>query len=446
MEAAYVDRYREELSDIFSKLVHIDIYFGSMKKKALADYEKGLISEAVYKEVNNATYRTVLKGDAQAYALPEDDRLLVLRYVGDSDVTALYLNDISNSFNALMEKMDLVAYSVKTYHKYYSMDIETLRASVLEMVNRQFEEKKEAIEVEMKEMLKNGEGNVYESPAYKALQARLVGLNDSQEMTGTNIMFLPYENLINFIVKRFDLNENYWNWYRVRENQENYSYRAESSLPFEKVLYTDTTIVDLNESLLSYDQVMNKLFESYQLYNQFATQVAMINNARKVIVNRKCGKKECLEVFSRFYQLPVFCDYIASYAVGDTTEINSTQVFEMFFSKHFGNAKSVDYEEFRTTLIKEVLQHYQARIDKYTKMLAESKLSLEGKVGVVRSANNSSIDSVKLLNDLTIDSIDEKDYLGDVIPRAERDRLYQSLREYFKAIGTGDDAYTKTFK
>ena len=152
MEAAYVDRYREELSDIFSKLVHIDIYFGSMKKKALADYEKGLISEAVYKEVNNATYRTVLKGDAQAYALPEDDRLLVLRYVGDSDVTALYLNDISNSFNALMEKMDLVAYSVKTYHKYYSMDIETLRASVLEMVNRQFEEKKEAIEVEMKEI------------------------------------------------------------------------------------------------------------------------------------------------------------------------------------------------------------------------------------------------------------------------------------------------------
>lgn len=446
MEAAYVDRYREELSDIFSKLVHIDIYFGNTKKKALADYEKGLISEEVYKEVNNATYRTVLKGDAAAYALPEDDRLLVLRYVGDSDVTALYLNDISNSFTELIQKMDLVAYSVKMYHKYYSMDIETLRASVLEMVNRQFEEKKEAIEAQMKEMLENGEGNVYESPTYKALQARLVGLNDSQEMTGTNIMLLPYENLINFIVKRFDLNENYWNWYRVRENQENYSYRAESSLPFEKVLYTDTTIIDLNDGLLSYDQIMNKLVESYQLFNQFATQVAMINNVRKVIVNRKCNKKECLSIFTKFYQLPVFCDYIASYAVGDTTEINSTQVFEIFFAKHFGDAKSVDYEEFRTTLIKEVFQHYQARIDKYTKLLEESKLALEGKVGAVRSANDSSIDSVKLLNDLTIDSIDEKDYLGDAIPRAERDRLYHSLREYFKAIGTGDDAYTKTFK
>jgi hypothetical protein len=34
METAYVDRYREELSDIFSKLVHIDIYFGNTKKKA----------------------------------------------------------------------------------------------------------------------------------------------------------------------------------------------------------------------------------------------------------------------------------------------------------------------------------------------------------------------------------------------------------------------------
>ena len=28
METAYVDRYREELSDIFSRIVKIEIYFG----------------------------------------------------------------------------------------------------------------------------------------------------------------------------------------------------------------------------------------------------------------------------------------------------------------------------------------------------------------------------------------------------------------------------------
>ena len=60
METAYVDRYREELSDIFSKLVHIDIYFGNTKKKALADYEKGLISEEVYKEVNKSETETTI--------------------------------------------------------------------------------------------------------------------------------------------------------------------------------------------------------------------------------------------------------------------------------------------------------------------------------------------------------------------------------------------------
>ena len=42
--------------------------------------------------------------------------------------------------------------------------------------------------------------------------------------------------------------------------------------------------------------------------------------------------------------------------------------------------------------------------------------------------------------------IDETDYLGDTIPREERDRLYFSLKEYFKVISTGNDAFKKTFK
>lgn len=446
METAYVDRYREEISDIFSKIVKIEIYFGNMKRKAKADFEQGLISEKVYKEVVEATYRTVLSGDAKEYALDEEDRLLVLRYAGNPDVEALYLDDLNTSFTRLIERMDDVAYSVKTYHKYYSMDVETLRANVLELVNAHYEEKKLKIEAEMKELAKTGEGNVYESEAYKALQASLEGIIDAQNMMISNVSVASYEVLINYIVKKFNINENYWNWYRVRNNQEEYAQRADTSVPIESVLKVDGAISELNEDLLSYDQVVNKLTESYQLFNQFVQEVAMINNVRTVIVNRKCSKKECLSIFTKFYQLPVFCDYIASYAVADVTEINSNEVFELFYAKHFGDVKEVDYEEFRLTVIKEVFKHYKERIAKYTEMLKSSRLSLEQGISNVRSANNSSIDSVRLLNDLTIDSIDETDYLGDTIPRDERDRLYYSLKEYFKVMGTGNDAFKKTFK
>lgn len=446
METAYVDRYREELSDIFSRIVKIEIYFGNMKKKAKSDFEQGLISEKVYKEVISATYRTILSEEAKEYALDEDDRLLVLKYASNPDVEALYLDDLNTSFTKLIERMDDVAYSVKTYHKYYSMDVETLRSNVLELVTAHYEEKKLRIESEMRELTKSGDSSTYDSEAYKALQASLDGINDAQDMMVSNVMVASYEVLINYIVKKFNINENYWNWYRVRNNQEEYAQRADTSVPFESVLKVDGVISDLNEELLSYDQVVNKLTESYQLFNQFAQDVALINNVRKVIVNRKCNKKECLSIFAKFYQLPVFCDYIASYAVGDVTEINSNEVFELFYAKHFGDAKAVDYEEFRLTVIKEVFEHYKARIAKYTEMLQSSRLGLEQGVSAIRSANNASVDSVRLLNDLTIDSIDETDYLGDTIPREERDRLYFSLKEYFKVISTGNDAFKKTFK
>lgn len=448
MEATYVDKYREELSDIFSQIVKIDIYFGNMKKRALADYEQGLISKEVYEQVVNATYNTVLTGEAAKYGLSEEDRLLVVRYANNSDVEALYLEDLSNSFTKLIDRMDTVAYSVKTFQKYYSMDVETLRASVLEIVNKHYEDKKLSIEAQMKVLATDtsGGGLVYESEPYRSLQAQLEGLTEAQSMMVTNVEGASYETLINYIIKNFKINMKYWNWYRTRDNKEEYANRAESNVPVASVLVVDDKITDLNSEVMSYHQVNSKLIETYQLFNQFAQQVAMINNVRKTIVNRKCNKKECLSIFHKFFEIPVFCDYIASYAVGGVTEVNSSEVFELFYAKHFGDAKSVDYEEFRLTVIKEVFQHYIDKIAKYTKMLADSKLSLEQGISDVRSANNRSIDSVRLLNDLTCDSIDDVDYLGDAIPLDERDRLFYSLKDYFKVISTGNDALSKTFK
>ena len=195
---------------------------------------------------------------------------------------------------------------------------------------------------------------------------------------------------------------------------------------------------------MGYEEILHKLLESYQLSNQFAQEVAMINNARKVIVNKKCSKKECLGIFAKFYELPVFCEYIASYSP-ELKEVSSNQVFDLFYTSHFGDAKAVDYEVFRTTLIKEVFKHYKDRIEKYTRMLRERRTDVVGAIGEVKTANNNALDSVRLMNDLVVDITDDTDYLGDIIPREEHDRLYYSLREYFKTISTGNDAFKKTF-
>ena len=90
METTYTDRYREELSEIFSSILRIDTKFCGNKKRARSDFEKGLISEEVLKRVEEADYHTVLDGDASPYALSDEDRKVVIRFTSLSEDGSLY--------------------------------------------------------------------------------------------------------------------------------------------------------------------------------------------------------------------------------------------------------------------------------------------------------------------------------------------------------------------
>lgn len=435
METTYTDRYREELSEIFSSILKIDTKFCGNKKRARSDFEKGLISEDILKRVEEADYHTVLDGDASPYALVEEERKLVVRFTSLSEDGSLYLNDINEKFNDLVGRMDAVADTVKIYFKYYNMSLKEFREEVAIMMSEKFSEKKTSIEDRM-QALKNELGsNASKNDKYKALEEQLKGLDEEEENVLNNVRKSSFDVLMEFIIRKYSLNEDYYRWFRVRKNKENQKNGIVPEDSTEVMLEEQNNIRRLNESTIIYKDLDDKLKDTQRMINEFAVESLAITTdiGRRLSLNPHYSKKECYELFQKFFELAIFFDYCASYCE-ESSVINSFEIFNKFYERKFVNAKSVDPNEFKFKLIEDVLQHYIRKAKIYSQLLAERKVDVENWYDRLSYSSDELAIMVRNTNDYAADINDNKAYLDGYLSIDMLDRLYISLNEYFDFI------------
>ena len=427
MEAMYEDRYRDELSDIFSSILKIDTCFGNLKKRAKVDYEKGLISEEVYSKVVEAGYYTVLDGDASAYALSEEDRALVLKFVSLTEDGNLYLNSISDSFNDLVGRMDNIANSVKTYFRYYDMDLNQLKQSVIELITEKYSEKKLKIQLDMDVLCSQLNGEVSGNAEYDELVEKMKKVTEDERVVCANVMNSSYETLMEFIVKRFSINLDFCKWYRVRKNKD--------------ALNNGTLVMDSedsireNELLNEYNEVSFKNGELRERINGIQEYsdgflidaLAIDPYVCKINISNKYTKRECYMIFEKFYNIPLFLDYCTSY-VKDGESINIVETFNRFYDKTFGSQRFVDAELFKSALIRDVLIYYNCKKINCKKMIDPREESL---LTELNDVNARVVVFDKRKADALSDLSDTTDYLRGYISSDMKDLLYESLNEYF---------------
>lgn len=427
MEFIYTDRYKDELADIFNQILKIDISFNELKDKALRDYKAGLISESVFKEVSGATYNTVLSGEASKYALLEEERMLVLSYIKNGDTCSVFLDDLNETFSKLLDGMDKVAYSVKNYNYYYSMDLKTLRENVFAMMSSQYSLLISETEAEMKELSEEEDFDQENNGAYKALEMKLNLIKDNREKLRLSINNADIETLMDYIVKKYNINLNYWSWYRSRRNKEEYNVKAGSRLPYESTFKVGKSIDKVAENYVDYDDVVKKLLLCYQASNSLSQSLAFMNNSRKVIVNTKCNKKECFGIFVKLLEIPAIREYMCS-CISHSEDVSDEVLFDLFYQENFSHVKSVDYDEFRLSIINRVFQYYDDLIKIYVLTLQSKRTELNDSLLSTKRSFDDNMCFVRNFNDLLCDSVDDIDYLGDVVPLEQRDRLYNSLK------------------
>lgn len=439
METTYTDRYKEELSEIFSSILRIDTRFCGNKKRAKSDFENGLISEEIYRKVEEADYHTVLDGEASPYALSDEDRNLVIRFTSLSEDGSLYLNDINEKFNDLIGRMDVVADTVKIYFKYYNMSLKEFREEVALMISEQFDNKKTNILTKM-QALKSDLGEKADSNAeYKALEGKLKAIEEDEENVINNARKSSFDVLMAFIIRKYSLNEDYYKWFRVRKNKENQSNGIVPEDSTEVMLEEQNNVRRLNESSDIYKDLDDKLKDAYRIISEFSVESLGISTdiGRRLSLSQHYSKKECYQLFDKFFELAIFFDYCASF-YEENGVINSYEVFNKFYERKFVNAKSVDPNEFKTILIEDVLAHYVRKAKIYAQLLAERKVDLENWYDRLSYSSDKLAIMTRNSNDYITDIADDRIYLEGYLSSDMLDRLYVSLNEYFDFISTKD--------
>lgn len=441
METTYTDRYKEELSDIFSSILKIDTNFCSNKKRAKSDFEQGLISEETLKRVEEADYHTILDGEASSYALSDEERNLVIRFTNLSESGSLYLNDINDSFNSLIGRMDAVGNTVKIYFKYYNMDLKQFRIEVATMVSEQFKSKRAAIYEKLNVLKSESNEN---NDEYKALEAKLKEIDEIEEHTLNNVKKSSFDVLMAFIIKKFSLNEEYYKWFRVRKNKENSINGIIPQDSTEVMLEEQNNVRRLNDSVEIYKDLDDKVKDTHRVISEFSVESLAISTdiGRRLSLSPNYSKKECFLLFDKFFELAIFFDYCASF-YDECTIINSYEVFNKFYEKKFVNAKSVDPNEFKNKLIEDVLSHYIRKAKIYAQLLAERKVDVENWYDRLSYSSDKLAIMTRNSNDFIADNNDNRVYLEGYLSSDMLDRLYISLNEYFEYINTkGKSSFT----
>lgn len=447
MVTTYEDRYREELSDIFSRILKIDTCFGNAKKRAMSDFKKGLISEEVYNTVSQANYHTVLEGGAAPYAISEEDRAIVLRFASLTEDGSLYLSDINDSFNDLVGRMDNVANSVKTYFHYYDMDLETLKKSVIDIMLERYSEKKMRIQIDIDVLREQLNGEVQNNEEYKALVDKYAKIEEDEKAVCDKVNNASYETLMEFVYKKFSLVENYYKWFRVRKNKEDVNSGLVDATSFGLVSRENELVQDTKVQLDDISDTDIKLKEAYELGMIFAMEAAKIDNniGMRLSLSPKYNKQECFLLFDKFYRIAVFFDYCTKYAE-EGKFLSSDDVFNKFYVSKFGDQKSVDPNVFRAVLIEDVVMHYSSKANKYKSEIEAKKGTLDSALDSLTQVNSDAVIASKKESDILMDLNDDTDYLLGYVPADMQDLLYESLKEYFahmKQYGSGDTTFVK---
>lgn len=433
METTYTDRYREELSEIFSSILKIDTKFCANKKRAKSDFEKGLISEELLKRVEEADYHTILDGDVLPYALSEDERKLVVRFTNLSDDGSLYLNDINEKFNDLVGRMDEVAAAVKVYFKYYNMSLKEFRIEVASILEEQFSKKKEVIIKRIKTLEKELGNNYENNSEYKELTASLKEIEENEVGVLNNLKAASFDVLMTFICQKYSLNPDYYKWFRVRKNKENQSNGIAPTDPTDAMLEEQHNVRRFGESAEIYKDIDDKLKDTYRIITEFSVESLGITTdiGRRLSLSSQYSRKECFQLFDNFYELAIFFDYCASFCE-ESSVINSFEVFNKFYDRKFVNARSVDPNVFKMVLIEDVLSHYQRKAGIYAKLLAERKVDLEEWGIRLQDSSDRVAIMVRNSSDYIADINDNTNYLDGYLSSDMLDRLYVSLNEYFE--------------
>lgn len=445
----YNDMYKDKLSEIFTSILRIDRDFTNNKNRARKDFEQGLISEEVLKQVESADYNTELIGEASPYALSSEDREIVLKYASFNNEGNVYLVNLENSYKNLLGKLDYIADTVKIYYKYYLLDIESLRESITELILNSYNENVAAIENRMKSIQKRLGNKASEDSEYIELEEKLSNLNDKKVMYLDSISKADYSTLMNYVVEYYALNENYFKWYKNRENKEEFYDRATKVVEDNSISELSSSSLALSEAYCSFDSVEKRLLDTYKAMSDFSITSTLMDCyiGKNILLYRKYSKKECFTLFRKFYHVDGFLSYIASYA-GEGS-MGDEEIFNIFYESNFKDKNGVDPEEFKSVLVRKVLVYFKEKIDMLIGSLDVKREALQNSL----DCNKTVVDKNTEFNDTSIclinSQIDETDYLNGFISKELEDMLYQSLKYYFKYVKESDqnkNSVKKVFK
>ena len=434
----YNDMYKEKLSEIFTRILRIDREFTNNKNRARKDFEQGLITEDILKQVESADYNIELIGEASRYALSDEDRSIILKYASFDNEGNVYLVNLENNYKNLLGKLDYIADTVKIYYKYYLLDIESLRESVIELILNSYNKNVSSLKMKMKSIEKHLGDKFKEDLEYAELEEKLIKLNDNKVMYLDSISKADYSTLMNYVVEYYALNENYFKWYKNKENKEDFNVRAKKVVEENGVSELSSSVLTLNEGYTSFDSVEKRLLDTYKAMSDFSVTATLMDCyiGKKIILYRKYSKEECFTLFRKFYHVDGFLSYIASYA--DEGSMGDEEIFNIFYDSNFKGKNSVDPEEFKSVLVRKVLLYFKEKIDMLTSSLDDKKDELQNSLDVNRLEVARATEFYDGAIDLINCKVDETDYLNGFISEELEEMLYQSLREYFKYLKDSD--------
>ena len=442
MGILYEDQYREQLSERFSEILRIDSVFHGMKTKAEQDYNAGRIDKDVYQEVMNATYFTPLSSRCKNYAIPERNRLLVLKYGKFLNSGELSLTDLESSYLEIVGRLDNVANSVKGYYSFYNLSLEELREKVLDFVRtltlekiaelkgkiKVLEDKEKALKPEERAQSILGIG-------IKQYKKDIVKIENDEKNIINSVLAADHDTLMHYVCTKTSINERFYKWYRVRKNKEKVKNGEYKTVEISGLNGSRVNAVACRESIKTSEDLIKHIVEVNGWITDFATRSATVTNdiGKRHGMSRLYSKEECFRLFKKFYDIDTFLNYLPSYLDNDNS-LSDVDIFKIFYLENFLDYKKVDPDKFRMVLIKSVLEYYNSLILKYSSVLRNMIGKASARIDEVVEDNVKVTSNVVIMRDAIGDLTDETDYLNGYLTKEEEEELYDSLNKYFEEM------------
>lgn len=430
MTKAYTDRYKDDLSELFSEIFRIDSKFCVSKRNAKSDYENGLITLETLKMVEGANYDTILNGEAGLYSLTEDEKKFVKKIINCLDGN-LYLNDVNDAYNILLSRMNIVADAVKLYFKFYNKSLKELRISVSVMVQSEYSKKKDKLITKMGTLKKKLGEEYFNDEEYKSLYSKLNEYKKQEKEILADVENSSCDILMEFVCKFYSIDEKFFKWFRVRNNKEKCNNGILPEDSAHTMLEHEDAIRRYEKEAESYSSIENKIKDIQTIINSFSVEISNIENSNgKKFLIPYYTKKQCFLMFVKFCKIPIFLDYCSSF-LEENVVTDNYSIFNKFYEKKFGDAKVVKSSKFKDKLVGDVLSYYQRQLIFYSGLLKAKKVTLDGCSFKVNETSDRLSIIVRNNKDFMSDINDDTDYIAGFLANDMLDILYVSLNEYF---------------